>query len=143
MRILLTAALLALSALSADAETALRGGSYEVVVRLDLPHIESRGAKTAVICVGEIAAGKAAAFPVLSDNNPLARCPAKNLRRDGDAILFEIVCDGVNSGKAYALYDLAGDRFQGSIAMTMGGKNMTMTEIQRGRRVGDCAPAPR
>jgi hypothetical protein len=28
--------------------------------------------------------------------------------------------------------------FEGRIAMVMGGKNMTMTEVQSGRRVGGC-----
>jgi hypothetical protein len=31
--------------------------------------------------------------------------------------------------------------FEGRIAMVMGGKNMTMSEVQTGRRVGSCDPS--
>ena len=33
------------------------------------------------------------------------------------------------------------DAFTGHIAMVMGAKNMTMTEVQHARRVGECSPA--
>ena len=33
------------------------------------------------------------------------------------------------------------DAFTGRIAMVMGAKNMTMTEVQHARRVGECSPA--
>jgi hypothetical protein len=33
---------------------------------------------------------------------------------------------------------LAADHFAGRVAMVMGGKNMTMAEVQRAKRVGDC-----
>jgi hypothetical protein len=33
------------------------------------------------------------------------------------------------------------DAFTGRIAMVMGAKNMTMTEVQHGRRIGECSPA--
>jgi hypothetical protein len=36
---------------------------------------------------------------------------------------------------------LSPDKFSGNVAMVMGAKNMTMTEVQRARRVGDCGPA--
>jgi hypothetical protein len=38
---------------------------------------------------------------------------------------------------------LAADHFAGRVAMVMGGKNMTMVEVQRAQRVGDCGSARR
>ena len=122
-------------------ETLLPDGLYEVEYRLDLPHLESHDVSTSKVCLHEI--GGDNAFPVLSANNPLSACPAARLKRDGADLSYEIVCPGGGAARAYALFSVMADRFQGSIAMTMGGKNMTMTEVQRGKRVGDCEPPTR
>jgi hypothetical protein len=122
----------------ATAEGLLQPGAYEVEVRMELPHLESWSARsTAIICLPH----PGGALPVLSANNPLADCPAETVRREGGALRFAIVCPGINAARARAVFDLAPDAFEGRIAMTMGGKNMTMTEVQRGRRLGPC-PAP-
>lgn len=130
----------------ADGDIPLRRGLYEVEVRLELPHVEDLNMrKTAAVCVtadGEGGRG----LGVLGDNNPLSKCPVSNVRRQGDVFAFDVVCEGTNAARASASYTLAGDAFRGRIAMTMGGKNMTMAETQVGRRVGDCprteAPRP-
>ena len=77
---------------------------------------------------------------MLSGNNPLARCPASNVRRDGAILRFDILCEGRGVAWARAVYTLEPGAFEGRIAMVMGGKNMTMTEVQTGRRIGPCAP---
>lgn len=125
---------------------ALQGGAYEVEVRLELPHIEDRIArKTATVCIADGASDGTSGLAVLSDNNPLADCPARNVRAGAVWLSFEIVCAGGNAATASAAYMLAADRFEGRIAMKMGGKNMTITETQVGRRIGPCQPpgAPR
>ena len=38
-------------------------------------------------------------------------------------------------------YKLSSNAFTGRIAMVMGAKNMTMTEVQHARRIGECSPA--
>ena len=68
-------------------------------------------------------------------------CPARNVRRHGAALSFDIVCEGPDAARARATYTLRPDGFAGRIAMVMGGKNMTMTELQVGYRVGRCDPA--
>ncbi|MDR4308236.1 DUF3617 family protein [Chelatococcus sambhunathii] len=128
-----TAALCACAA-SASAQENIPSGAYEVTYSLELPHVAPTQSNTAKVCVTENHA-----FPVLSANNPLARCPASDIRRQGREVSFRIVCAGPNAAKADALFDLRDDGFDGRIAMNMGGKNMTMTEVQHGRRVGDCA----
>lgn len=123
----------------------LPGGSYEVTFRLELPHVESWAVdKTTTICLPHGGATSNVPLPVLSGNNPLAKCPARNIQRDGDTLKFDIVCEGRNAAKARAVYALTPSGFKGRIAMLMGAKNMTMTEVQVGHRVGRCdlASAP-
>ena len=135
----LTPFLLSYTANAAD-HVALQPGRYEVEVRLELPHVEDIGfSKTADICVNEIGTHGLA---VLSDNNPLVRCPASDVQEDGDTLTFDLVCEGHNQAVARAKFSLMGDRFDGAFEMKMGGKNMTMTERQTGHRTGPCPDAP-
>jgi hypothetical protein len=123
---------------ASQAETVMPG-AYEVEVRLEMPNLAWSAVSTTTICLP--APDGRPPLPVLSANNPLARCPAENLRREGAMLRFDIICEGRNAARARATYDLFPERFEGRIAMTMGGKNMTMTEIQTGRRVGACEPS--
>jgi hypothetical protein len=121
----------------------LQKGTYEVAVRLVLPHLEDnlRAEKTATICISGTGDTGTRGLVVLSDNTPFARCPISNVVYNGDILTFDIVCQGANAARASATYTLASQQFRGRIAMKMDGKNMTMTETQFGRRVGDCAPS--
>ncbi|WP_287958354.1 DUF3617 family protein [Filomicrobium sp.] len=121
----------------------LASGSYDVTVRLELPHLDT-GAATKVtrLCVEAAGENLTLGLGVLSDNNPLAKCPHTKINSsDSGALRFDIVCPGTNRGQASATFDLRGDRFEGRITMKMGGKNMTMTEVQSGHRVGPCPAA--
>ena len=85
----------------------LEPGEYEVSVRLELPHLEDMAAiKLARICMtgGE---GGTHGLVVLSDNNPLAHCPASNIHEDGGILSFDIVCPGGNAAPGH-LRDLSG-----------------------------------
>jgi len=55
-----------------------------------------------------------------------------------DRVAYRIACAGPNRGSAVALFDIAATGYRGTIAMNMGGKNMTMSETQIGKRIGDC-----
>lgn len=114
------------------AEGALQAGAYEVVTRLELPHLEEQAvAKTKTV---GLTGGPGPGLAVLSDDNPLAGCPIANLRLSGAILAFDIICEGVNQGSATARFAHGDDRFTGAIRMKMGGKNMTMTERQSGAR---------
>ena len=127
---------------SAAEPVALQDGRYQVNVRLELPYLEDAGvSKIATICVTSADPGGNHGLVVLSDNNPLANCPASNVRDIGGILTFDIVCPGGNAAIASAKYIVAAQRFEGRITMKMGGKNMTMTEMQSGHRIGECAPA--
>lgn len=125
----------------------LRGGAYEVAVKLELPHLEDMTGKTITrICLAAEDGAGNPGFRILSENNPLGKCPISNIHADGKNLNFDIFCEGKNTAKATARFVLAPERFQGRIVMQMGGKNMTMTEVQSGQRVGTCDaggnPAP-
>jgi hypothetical protein len=131
--------------LTAVAEDAfLRGGTYEVTYRLEVPHVELFAMKFSTrICVLPAREGLPVALPVLSQNNPLAKCPASAVRGAGDTLSFEIHCPGRmnEAARAVAHYKLKPGRFEGRIHMVMGGKNMTFVEVQTGHRVGTCGLA--
>jgi Protein of unknown function (DUF3617) len=127
-------------ALSGPKGSLPQAGAYEVRVRLEMPNVQHRAASTATICIPYADGTNGAPFPVLSGNNPLAKCPASNVRRDGAVLRFEILCEGRGAARAQAVYTLEPGAFEGRIAMVMGGKNMTMTEVQIGRRIGPCVP---
>ena len=142
---LIAAGMLAGAAQAEQKETLPQAGAYEVRVRLELPNVQYRAASTATICIPYAGGANGAPFPVLSGNNPLASCPAGNIRRDVASLSFDILCQGRGAARGRAVYTLMPGAFEGRIAMVMGGKNMTMTEVQTGRRIGPCASpaAPR
>jgi hypothetical protein len=117
-------------------------GSYEVIARLELPHLERWGVdKTAIICLSGSGDRHEIPVPVMSANNPFAKCSATNFVADGSKLEYDIVCPGRGAAKGHAEYVLSANAFTGRIAMVMGAKNMTMTEVQRARRIGECNPA--
>jgi hypothetical protein len=133
------AAMLAGVAQAEQQATLLQDGSYEVRFRLELPNVENWAAtRTRTICIPYVGGTSNVPLPVLSSNNPFAECPAKNLQRSGADLSFDIVCEGRDGAKARAAYTLTSGGFEGRIAMVMGGKNMTMTEVQVGHRLGGC-----
>jgi hypothetical protein len=77
------------------------------------------------------------AFFVLSDN-PLKNCALLDYQVTADTATYRIACPGPNMGSAVGAFGLTGTAYRGSIKMNMGGKNMTMSETQVGRRIGDC-----
>ena len=132
-------AILTIGSPIASSAAALKSGAYEGEVRLELPHLEDlRQSKRARICVSAESGAGNRGIGVLSENNPLARCPLSNIANDGNALAFDIVCEGKNAGHATARYILGPEQFRGRIEMQMGGKNMTMTEVQSGHRIGPC-----
>jgi len=118
-----------------------RSGLYEVISRLELPHLERWAIdKKTWICLFSHQESHAIPLPVLSGNNPFADCSASNFTMHAGTFQYDIFCPGRGAAKAHAIYELGPDKFSGRIAMVMGAKNMTMTEVQHAKRVGDCRP---
>jgi hypothetical protein len=119
----------------------LRSGLYEIAYRLELPHLERWAIDRATnVCLSSAAKTGEIPIPVLSANNPFEKCAAANVKIDNATFQYDIVCPGRGSAKAHAIYALGIDKFAGRVAMVMGAKNMTMTEVQRATRLGDCEP---
>ena len=117
-----------------------QNGSYEITARLELPHLERWSVdRTTVVCL-PVSRGNDIPVPVLSANNPFAKCTASNLVVDGTKLEYDIVCPERGSAKGHAVYRFSAGAFSGRIAMIMGAKNMTMTEVQHARRIGECSP---
>ncbi len=116
-------------------------GLYELQIRLELPHLERYAAtRTETVCIGSDA-HLATRLPVLTGNAVFRSCPATNRQWVGTSLSYDIVCPGRAPARAAAVYTFTGSAFRGRISITLGAKNMTVTEIQRGRRIGDC-PSP-
>lgn len=123
------------------ADSSIKDGLYEVSVMLDMGATEDLNArKTVEVCVRSDAAGGAHGLFLLTNNIQLASCPIRNVSETVQSLNFDIICDGIDAGRASAIYTFENDSFEGHIAMRMGGKNMTMRETQSGRRIGDCKP---
>ena len=116
-------------------------GSYEITARLELPHLERWGVdKIAVLCLSNSRGPNEIPVPVVSANNPFAKCSATNLVTDGSKLEYDVACPERGAARGHAVYELSANAFTGRIAMVMGAKNMTMTEVQRARRIGECSP---
>lgn len=131
---------LILASIGPAGSTSLKPGLYAIELRVELPNLgDALPPKTIERCIESAHAATSKGFTVLMENNPLTACPASDETTDDDRLTFQIACPGGNAAKATAVFDLASDRFEGRIKMNMGGKNMTMSEVQRGRRIGDCS----
>ena len=141
-RIAFLAALSAVATFAATAsdaaDLALPPGLYQVEVRIGLPNVQDVAAPLLVTrCVSPDDLKSGLAFFVLSDN-PLKHCGLVDYQTTNSAALYRIVCAGPNKGNAVAVFDTKGSTYRGTIRMNMGGKNMTMSETQAGKRIGDC-----
>lgn len=126
------------SALAGDAW--LKDGAYEMVTRLELPHLERYAVDSLHrVCFAGGRATEAIPTPVESANHPFASCAAVHIEQDVGSIEYDIACPGRDSARAHASYHATDEGFAGRVAMVMGAKNMTMTEVARARRLGPCS----
>lgn len=141
MRIVLTAAsVIAALAVTASnaADSSLTPGLYQIEVRISLPNVQDVAAplvETRCISSGDVESGQA--FFVLSDN-PLKSCELVDYEATAGSAIYRIACAGPNRGSAVAVFDTKITTYRGTIKMNLGGKNMTMSETQAGKRIGDC-----
>jgi hypothetical protein len=141
MRIGAAMLVMAAMAAGATADEAPLSGLYEITSRLELPHVERWAIdKTTRVCVD---GARGLPLPVLSDNNPFGQCVATALTFAHGRLEYDIACPGRADASAHAAYDVTPGRFSGRIAMVLGAKNMTMTEVQDAVRMGACETAQR
>ena len=135
-RVFVLAALAATGCNAAD--LLLTPGLYQVEVRISLPNVQDVAAPLVVIqCWSPDDLKSGRAFFVLSDN-PLKRCELVGYEAAAATARYRISCAGPNRGSAVAVFQSRAASYRGTIKMNMGGKNMTMSETQIGKRIGDC-----
>jgi hypothetical protein len=121
---------------AAGAGGGLPEGAYRVAVHVAIPNVETRdydfeteicwrGAHDPAMPLGPLGPG------------PLARCPS-HARDTAEGVTVATTCKGPNAGFATASYTATPGGFSAHVAINLGGKNMTVAEIQRARRVGKC-----
>ena len=111
-------------------------GAYRVAVHVALPNVETRDYDFETEICWRGAADPAMPLGPLGPG-PLASCPAE-ARETAEGLVVSIACPGPNAGFATAAYRATPDGFSGHVAINLGGKNMTLAELQRGTRTGDC-----
>jgi hypothetical protein len=122
-------------------ERILQSGSYEITARLELPHLERWAVdKTAIVCLPNSGREDELPIPIVSANNPFAKCSVANVAIKTPKLEYDIVCPGRGAAKGHAIYSFSVGTFSGRVDMVLGGKNMTMTEMQQARRTGECGP---
>ena len=120
------------------ADSSLTPGQYQVEVRISLPNVQDVAVPLVVTrCVSPDDLKSGQAFFVLSDN-PLKSCDLLDYEVTSGTTVYRIACTGPNRGSAVAVFDTRSTSYHGVIRMNMGGKNMTMSETQAGKRIGDC-----
>jgi hypothetical protein len=131
--------IVALAATDSCAEgSSLTPGLYEVEIRLSLPNVDSAAVlSTFTRCITPADLRSGWAFFVLSDN-PLKGCELLDYQAKAETAFYRIACPGPNRGSAVAVFDTTRTSFRGTIKMNMGGKNMTMSEVQVGKRIAAC-----
>jgi hypothetical protein len=113
-------------------------GLYQVEVRIALPNVLDASAPEILTrCVSPADLESGQAFFVLSEN-PLRTCDLLDYQVTEGTATYRIACPGPNRGRAVAVFETTATTYRGSINMNMGGKNMTMSETQAGRRIGNC-----
>jgi hypothetical protein len=132
MRTILGICVIAASAAAADP---IPPGRYEVNVHLVLPHIDTRDYDfTTEICL--LSGQDPRSLGPLSPG-PFASCPRETEIGEMETTI-RVRCPGANAGFAIGTYRSTPNGFRGRVEMNMGGKNMTLAEEQRARRLGSC-----
>jgi hypothetical protein len=115
-------------------------GLYSITFRLELPHLEHWAIEqTKNACLFEEEGSGKLPIPIMSSNHPFDSCIATNLTAGTANLEYDIVCPGRDAARAHATYTLGPDGITGRVAMVMGAKNMTMTEVQHAKRLASCA----
>ena len=111
-------------------------GLYAIEYRLEMPHLERYAVTNRVErCTdGE-------RLPVISAKGAFASCTLEDRINEPSRLRYSLTCPGASTARAFAEYKPAPDGFTGRIFVKLGAKNMTLTEVQRGIRLGAC-PAP-
>ena len=137
---LLAATVLGLLAAShARADDGLREGKWEVTTQMQMPGVPVQlPATTRTQCVTKAQQDDPASTLPSGSPDPDAKCTPSDYHRDGNKVTWKVTCTGSQPMTGQGSIVLDGDRYDGTMVMTMDQGSMTMKYA--GKRVGDCAP---
>ena len=111
-------------------------GLYEISVSVQIPNVRVTNSDFVTRLCWRGTADNAMPLGPLGPG-PLRSCHAEARLMD-ERLIVDTTCDGPNAGWAVSSYRPTAAGFSGTVDINMGGKNMTVQEVQRGVRIGDC-----
>ena len=142
MKALALVAVTALSLVSAStvlADAGLREGKWEVTTQMQMPGMPMQlPATTRTQCVTKAQQDDPASTLPNGSPDPQAKCKASDYHREGNKVTWKLACTGSQPMTGEGSIVVDGDRYDGTMVMTMDQGSMTMKYA--GKRVGDCAP---
>jgi hypothetical protein len=112
---------------------------YEITTETGMPHLEENLRYSTTHerrCIGE-PESLATAFPVLGHVS-LKGCRLSDESRQGDAVSYELVCEGGHGTTGHATWERGGHAIIGTLNVKLGGKNMTFYQRVTAVPVGRC-----
>lgn len=131
---------LAAPVLAGDNDIALEPGAYDLVAQTVLPNLEEslRYATTrSQRCLGSEPVDTL--FPILL-HPAFAGCTL--LRQEGRRDMFTLQCTNAEAASGSASLLIEAQRFDATLDLKMGGKNMTLAQRVSGTRRGACGKTP-
>ena len=113
-------------------------GMYEIITEIVMPHLEEnlRYATTREKrCLSH--QELASFFPVLGHIS-LQGCKLDKENRDGGTVSYLLNCASGNETTGGAQWHLDDNQIRGTLAVKLGGKNMTFSQRITAKRVGEC-----
>ena len=136
---LIVTALGLVSASAVLADGGLREGKWEVTTQMQMPGVPMQlPATTRTQCVTKAQQDDPASTLPSGSPDPQAKCKASDYHRDGNKVTWKVTCTGSQPMTGQGSIVVDGDRYDGTMVMTMDQGSMTMKYA--GKRVGDCAP---
>src|SRR5262245_47019288 len=127
------------SASRALADGGLREGKWEVTTQMQMPGVPMQlPATTRTQCVTKAQQDDPASTLPSGSPDPQAKCTASDYHRDGSKVTWKLTCTGSQPMTGQGSIVVDGDRYDGTMEMTMDQGSMTMKYA--GKRVCDCAP---
>jgi hypothetical protein len=141
MRILVVIAvvLCAFAVAPAGAESPMREGKWEVTTQMQMPGVPIQlPAQRNTRCITRADTEDPERTLPSGSPDPDADCKVSDYQRDGKTVTWKLACTRPERMTGEGSIVVDGDRYDGTMKMTMSEGSMTMTYA--GKRVGDCAP---
>jgi hypothetical protein len=112
---------------------------YDLTAETSMPHLEENLRYTierSQRCLGRD--DLASAFPILHHPS-LAGCKLREQRHGENTLSYQLVCDRAAGTTGQATWHVEEHIIRGTLAVKLGGKNMTFSQRITGRALGPCS----